>query len=88
VKAPTQPDAIVGRYEIGQIVEVSRQGVESVVSHPDFPAPICFQGKRKAPLFWRRDVLAFKDRRDREKAAADKAAAEKAEQAAVEQAAA
>lgn len=65
MKDETQPDSIVGRYEIGQMFEVSRQGVASIISHPDFPAPICSQGKHKAPLFWRRDVAAFKAERDR-----------------------
>jgi hypothetical protein len=65
VRAETQPNSIVGRYEIASIVGVSRQGVASVVDHPDFPPPICFQGKHKAPLFFRRDVERFaKERSD------------------------
>lgn len=78
VKAETQPDSIIGRYEIGLIFEVTRQGVASIIDHPDFPAPICRQGKSKAPLFFRRDVQTFKDERD---AAARAAAAEAAQPA-------
>jgi hypothetical protein len=63
VKPETQPRAIVGRFEIALLVGVSRQGVASVIEDPDFPAPICKQGKNKAPLFWRRDVVAFAERR-------------------------
>jgi hypothetical protein len=74
MKPPTQEDAVIGRFEIGQIFGVSRQGVASIIDHPDFPAPICRQGKHKAPLFWRRDVERFKGDRDRA-AAADVAAA-------------
>ena len=74
MKDETQPDSIIGRFEIGQMFEVTRQGVKSIIDHPDFPAPICRQGKAKAPLFWRRDVDAFKAERDR-LAAADVAAA-------------
>lgn len=68
MKAETQPEAIIGRYEIGKIFEVSRQGTASIVEHPDFPAPICRQGKNKSPLFFRTDVLAFKADRDRQQA--------------------
>lgn len=74
MKPPTQEDAVIGRFEIGQIFGVSRQGVASIINHPDFPAPICRQGKHKAPLFWRRDVERFKSDRGRA-AAADAAAA-------------
>lgn len=74
MKDETQPGSIVGRYEIGQMFNVTRQGVASIVDHPDFPAPICRQGKHKAPLFWRRDVERFKVERERI-AAADVAAA-------------
>lgn len=74
MKATTQPDAVIGRYEIGLICKVTRQGVASVIEHPDFPAPICFQGKNKAPLFWRRDVESFQAERER-LAATDAAAA-------------
>lgn len=63
MKAETHPDSIVGRFEIAQIVGVSRQGVATVIDHPDFPAPICGQGKHKAPLFWRHDVEVFDERR-------------------------
>lgn len=73
MKGETHPGAIIGRYEIGQLFKVTRQGVASIVDHPDFPAPICRQGKNKAPLFWRRDVESFKAQRDR--AEADAAAA-------------
>lgn len=66
MKGETQPDSIVGRFEIGQIIGVSRQGVATVVDHPDFPPPICRQGKNKSPLFYRRDVEAFKAERDAE----------------------
>lgn len=65
MKDETQPGSIVGRFEIGQMFDVTRQGVASVVDHPDFPAPICRQGKAKAPLFWRRDVERFKAERER-----------------------
>lgn len=74
MKGETQPDSIVGRYEIGLICNVTRQGVATLLDHPDFPAPICRQGKHKAPLFWRRDVERFKAERERA-AAADAAAA-------------
>lgn len=63
MKDETQPGAIVGRFEIALLVGVSRQGVASVIEDSDFPAPICKQGKNKAPLFWRRDVVAFTERR-------------------------
>lgn len=70
MKPETQPNAIIGRYEIAEIFGVTRQGVTSILDHPDFPAPICKQGKQKAPLFWRRDVAAFKAERDRTEAPA------------------
>lgn len=73
MKNPTQPDAVIGRFEIGLICKVTRQGVASVLEHPDFPAPICLQGKNKAPLFWRRDVESFQAERER-LAAADSSA--------------
>lgn len=69
MKAETQPGSIVGRYEVAQIVGVSRQGVYSVLDHADFPPPICTAGKNKAPLFYRRDVESFK--RERDQAAAE-----------------
>ena len=72
MKDPTQPNAVIGRYEVGIICKVTRQGVASVIEHPDFPAPICLQGKNKAPLFWRRDVESFQAERER-LAAADAA---------------
>lgn len=65
MKAVTQPNAIIGRYEIAEIFGVTRQGVTSILDHPGFPAPICRQGKNKSPLFWRRDVESFKAERDR-----------------------
>lgn len=74
MKAATQPDAVIGRYEIGLICKVTRQGVATVIEHPDFPAPICLQGKNRAPLFWRRDVESFQAERER-LTAADAAAA-------------
>jgi hypothetical protein len=67
MKAETQPRSIVGRYEIADIVGVTRQGVASVLDHPDFPPPICSIGKNSAPLFWRKDVEGF-DRERREAA--------------------
>jgi len=63
LKQETQPNSIVGRYEIAEICKVTRQGVASVIDHPDFPAPICTIGKNKAPLFWRRDVESFDEAR-------------------------
>lgn len=75
MKDSTQPNAIIGRYEIGLICGVTRQGVASVIDHPDFPAPICLQGKNRAPLFWRRDVESFKAERERQAAAESSAAA-------------
>lgn len=74
MKPSTQENSIVGRYEIGQMFGITRQGVASIIDHPDFPAPICLQGKNKAPLFWRRDVERFQAERER-LAAADAAAA-------------
>lgn len=65
MKDPTQLNAIVGRFEIAEICGVTRQGVASVIEHPDFPAPICLQGKNRAPLFWRRDVESFQAERER-----------------------
>jgi predicted DNA-binding transcriptional regulator AlpA len=65
MKDETQAEAIVGRFEIAQILGISRQGVSSVIERPDFPAPICKQGKHRAPLFWRRDVEAFVAERKR-----------------------
>lgn len=78
MKPETQPDSIVGRYEIGKMFTVTRQGVASIIDHPDFPAPICRQGKSKAPLFWRREVQSFKDERDATARAATAGAAEPA----------
>lgn len=75
MKDATQPNAIIGRFEIALICEVTRQGVASVIDHPDFPAPICFQGKNLAPLFWRRDVERFKAERKRQAAGESSAAA-------------
>lgn len=68
MKHETQPGSIVGRYEIGQMFEVSRQGTASIIDHPNFPPPICSQGKSKSPLFYHRDVAAFKAEREAEKA--------------------
>lgn len=65
MKGDTQPNAIVGRYEIAELFGVTRQGVTSIIEHPDFPAPICRQGKHEAPLFWRRDVERRKADLDR-----------------------
>lgn len=64
MKAETQPESIVGRYEIGEMFGVTRQGVASILDHEDFPPPICRQGKHRAPLFWRADVERFKEDRD------------------------
>lgn len=75
MKPPTQENSIIGRYEIGLICGITRQGVASLVEHPDFPAPICLQGKNRAPLFWRRDVERFKAERERQAAAESPAAA-------------
>jgi hypothetical protein len=74
VKGATQPDSIVGRYEIAKICGVTRQGVATIVDHPDFPPPICTIGKQAAPLFYRRDVERFQAERERI-AAAEAAAA-------------
>lgn len=75
MKAPTHPDAIVGRNEACEICEVSRQrlGVladgapatssrKAVEPDPDFPAPICFiDGGR--PLWWRRAIEDYQRNR-------------------------
>lgn len=74
MKAETQPGSIVGRYELQTIFDVSRQGTASIIDHPDFPPPICSVGKSASPLFYRRDVMAFKAERDAEKARATAAA--------------
>lgn len=71
----TQPNSIVGRYEISEIFGVTRQAVASIIDHAEFPAPICRQGKHRAPLFWRRDVERFKAERERQAAAESSAAA-------------
>lgn len=70
MRAETQPGSIVGRYEIASIVGVTRQGVASVIDHPDFPQPICSIGKNAAPLFYRRDVERFAEERSAPAAAA------------------
>lgn len=71
MKAQTHPGTIVSRYEVASIVGVTRQGVASVIDHPDFPAPICTIGKNGAPLFWRAKVEKFAA--DRKAAAASQA---------------
>ena len=68
MKDPTDPLAIVSRYEIAEMVGITRQGVATVIDHADFPPPVCLIGKNQAPIFWRRDVEAFKRERDAEKA--------------------
>jgi hypothetical protein len=65
VKEPTQPGSLAGRYKIAQIFGVSRQGTQSIIDHPDFPAPIDKEGKNESPIFWTRDVESFKAERDR-----------------------
>lgn len=65
MKEETQPDSIVGRYELQGIFGVSRQGIASIIDHPDFPPPICSVGKTLSPLFYRRDVEVFAEERRR-----------------------
>lgn len=65
MKEPTQDGLVIGRYEIAEIFHVSRQGTQSIIDHPEFPAPICLQGKHEVPLFWRRDVEVFRAERER-----------------------
>lgn len=64
MKDQTDPDSIIGRYEIAKILGVSRQGVASVLNHPDFPPPICTIGANKAPIFYRRGVESFAAERE------------------------
>lgn len=59
MKEPTNPGQIIGRYEIAQMFGISRQAVEAKLDHPQFPPPICYQGKVQSPLFYSRDVIAF-----------------------------
>jgi hypothetical protein len=76
VKDPTQPNAIIGRFEIKEIFGVSRQHTQAIIDDPRCPPPICVIGKNRSPLFWRRDIEAFKALRAREeKPAAAPAAA-------------
>lgn len=63
MKSSTQPEAIVGRFEIAAMFGVTRQATQAILEHPEFPAPICRVGKTKTPLFWTRDVERFKAER-------------------------
>jgi len=74
MKAATQPGALAGRYAIAKMFNVTRQAVQSIIDHPDFPAPIDHEGKNESPIFWTRDVEAFQAERKRQ-AAPESAAA-------------
>lgn len=82
VKSATHPGSIVGRTEVAEILEVSRQrlGVlvdgatatesrKAVEPDPNFPAPICFIDSGDRPLWWRRAIEDYARTRSRRKPA-------------------
>lgn len=66
MKESTQEGAIIGRFEIAQMFGVSRQHTKAIIDDERCPPPICMIGKNRSPLFWRRDIEAFKALRARE----------------------
>lgn len=54
---------LVGAAEIGEMLGVSRQRVQQLISRSDFPAP--FDELRMGKVWWRKDVAAWAAARGR-----------------------